>query len=104
MEDSLLLNEFLEHINYSLSLKFKEKWRYRFSTHFIGIFQEKVLNSLTTQRPLKLSSLVSAYVKKHKYNIVEVQEFFRTISIEDYYPLVYADKKYLEMKQTTSGS
>tara|TARA_R100000458_G_C8200591_1_gene191259 strand:+ start:465 stop:782 length:318 start_codon:yes stop_codon:yes gene_type:complete len=103
MKDSIELNEFLEHINHALSLKFKEQWRYRFSTHFIGIFQEKVLNSLNTQRPLKMSTLISAYVKKHKYNMTEVQEFFRTISIEDYYPLIYEDKKYLSMKYTTSG-
>ena len=83
MEDSLILSEFLEQVNYSLSLKFKEKWRYRFSNHFISIFQEKVLNSLQTQRPLKLSSLVSVYVKKHKYSMTEVREFFSVISIEE---------------------
>ena len=101
MDDSLLLSEFLEHINYSLSLKFKEKWRYRFSTTFIEVFQEKVLNSLSTQRPLKKSSLVTTYTKKHKYSIIEVEEFFSLICIEDY-PLVYEDRKYLQMKQTAS--
>ena len=100
MEDSLILSEFLEQINYSLSLKFKEKWRYRFSTHFIEVFQEKVLKSLSTQRPLKKSTLVTAYTKNYKYNIAEVQEFFSLIHIEDYYPLVYEDKKYMEMKRT----
>jgi hypothetical protein len=98
MEDQIILNEFLEQVNYCLSLKFKEKWRYRFSTHFIGIFQDKVLNSLNTQRPLKMSSLTSVYIKKHKYSPTEVREFFRMISIEDYYPLVYEDKKYIEQK------
>tara|TARA_R100001377_G_C3136673_1_gene91226 strand:+ start:138 stop:452 length:315 start_codon:yes stop_codon:yes gene_type:complete len=98
MEDQIILNEFLEQVNYCLSLKFKEKWRYRFSNHFIGIFQEKVLNSLNTQRPLKLSSLTSVYIKKHKYAPSEVREFFRIISIEDYYPLVYEDKKFIEQK------
>ena len=100
MEDSLLLTEFLEHLNYCLSLKFKEQWRYRFSTHFIEIFQEKMLKSLETQRPLKKSSLVTTYTRKYKYSIEEVEEFFRLISIEDYYPLVYEDKKYLAMKRT----
>ena len=99
MEDSLLLTEFLEHLNYCLSLKFKEKWRYRFSTHFIEIFQEKMLKSLETQRPLKKSSLVTTYTRKHKYSVNEVETFFRLISIEDYYPLVYEDKKYLAMKR-----
>lgn len=100
MEDSLILSEFMEQVNYCLSLKFKEKWRYRFSTHFIEVFQEKVLKALTTQRPLKMSTLVSAYIKKHKYNPIEVKAFFNLIEITEYYPLIYEDKKYMEMKRT----
>ncbi len=98
MDDSIRLSEFMEQINYCLSLKFKETWRFRFSTHFIEIFQEKVLKSLETQRPLKLSTLVSAYTKKHKYSIKEVRNFFELVSIEDYYPLIYEDPKYFVMK------
>jgi len=100
MEDAIILSEFMEQVNYCLSLKFKEKWRYRFSSHFIEVFQEKVLKSLKSQRPLKMSTLVSAYVKKHKYNPVEVQAFFGLIEITEYYPLIYEDKKFMEMKRT----
>jgi len=102
MDDSLRLSEFMEQVNYCLSLKFKETWRYRFSTHFIEIFQEKVLKSLETQRPLKLSTLVSAYTKKHKYSIKEVRNFFELVSIEDYYPLIYEDPKYFVMKESAT--
>ena len=102
MSDELVLSEFLEQIDYCLSLKFKEKWRYRFSTHFIEIFQEKVLKALETQRPLKISTLVSAYTKKHKYSIIEVRNFFDLVSIEEYYPLIYEDPKYFEMKKSFS--
>jgi|TARA_R100000005_G_C4872337_1_gene128174 hypothetical protein len=98
MNDQIILTEFIEQINYCLSLKFKEKWRYRFSTHFVSIFQDKVLNSMETQRPLKMSTLMSAYTKKHKYNSIEVKEFFKAIEIEEYYPLIYEDKKYIEQK------
>lgn len=96
-----MLSEFMEQVNYCLSLKFKEKWRHRFSTSFIEIFQEKVLKSLETQRPLKLSTLVSVYTKKHKYNAQEVKAFFHLISIEEYYPLIYEDDKYIEFKKTS---
>tara|TARA_R100000458_G_C8216307_1_gene202156 strand:- start:70 stop:384 length:315 start_codon:yes stop_codon:yes gene_type:complete len=99
MSDELVLSEFLEQIDYCLSLKFKEKWRYRFSTHFIEVFQEKVLNAVKTERPLKLSSLVSTYTKKFKYSPSEVREFFLLICIEDYYPLVYEDKKFIAQKR-----
>ena len=102
MDDSIRLSEFMEQVNYCLSLKFKETWRYRFSTHFIEIFQEKVLKSLETQRPLKLSTLVSAYTKKHKYSIREVRNFFELVSIEDYYPLIYEDPKYFVMKSEST--
>ena len=102
MDDSVQLSEFMEQINYCLSLKFKEKWRYRFSTHFIEIFQEKVLKALETQRPLKISTLVSAYTKKHKYSIIEVRNFFDLVSIEEYYPLIYEDPKYFEIKKSFS--
>jgi hypothetical protein len=103
MDDSIRLSEFMEQINYCLSLKFKETWRYRFSTHFIEIFQEKVLKSLETQRPLKLSTLVSAYTKKHKYSIKEVRNFFELVCIEDYYPLIYEDPKYFVMKAESTS-
>ena len=99
MDDSIMLSEFMEQVNYCLSLKFKEKWRHRFSTHFIDVFQEKVLKSLETQRPLKLSTLVSVYTKKHKYNISEVRAFFNLVAIEDYYPLIYEDAKYREIRK-----
>ena len=104
MEDSIELTEFLEHLNYCLSLKFKEKWRHRFSTHFIDIFQEKVLKTLESQRPLKKSTLITTYTRKHKYSISEVEQFFCLIAIEDYYPIIFEDKKYLEMKKTFSVS
>jgi len=104
MNDAINFAEFLEQINYCLSLKFKEKWRHRFSTSFIDIFQQKVLNALKTQRPLKKSSLYSVFTRKHKYHPSVVEDFFQTIAIEDYYPLVYEDRKYLEMKRKTSSS
>ena len=47
-----------------------------------------------------MSSLVSVYIKKHKYSTTEVREFFRVIAIEDYYPLVYEDKKFMEQKSS----
>jgi hypothetical protein len=99
MSDELVLSEFLEQIDFCLSLKFKEKWRYRFSTHFIEVFQEKVLNAVKTERQLKLSSLLSTYTKKYKYSPEEVKEFFTLVCIEDYYPLIFEDKKYIEQKK-----
>ena len=44
--DSVEIKEFLEQIDFALSLEFKEKWRHRFSAHFIAIFQTRLLKAL----------------------------------------------------------
>jgi len=92
VDDKVELYEFLEQINYALSLEFREKWRHKFSETFINLFQERIIKSLRTQKPIKLSSLKSLYVKKHKYDIALVDEFLSNIDITLYYPLIYRDK------------
>tara|TARA_R100000005_G_C4963253_1_gene179092 strand:- start:893 stop:1171 length:279 start_codon:yes stop_codon:yes gene_type:complete len=87
--DSIEMNEFLEQINFALSLEFKEKWRHRFSTHFVSIFQSRILKALKEEKPVKKDSLVSLYTKKHKYNLSEVLCFFDEIDITLYSPLIY---------------
>jgi len=101
MNDSVRLVELIEQVDYGLSLRFKSKWRHRFSENFIQIFQDKMFQSWKSQRPLKLSTLLSAY-RKNKYVDTEVFQFLKLIAIEDFYPIVYEDKKFLEMKRTAS--
>lgn len=86
------LYEFLEQVNYALSLEFKDKWRHRFSENFISIFQNKILTAFKTQKPIKLSSLTSFYIKKHKYSDKVVQDFFKCIDISLYIPLIYKER------------
>ena len=92
LDDNAELAEFMEQLNYALSLKFKERWRHRFSEHFINLFQEKILISLQTQKPIKLSSIVSMFTKKHKYNSDLVDDFLECVDISLYYPLIYRDR------------
>jgi len=87
--DSIEIKEFLEQVNYALSLEFKEKWRHRFSAHFISLFQDRLLKAFKEEKPVKKDSLISLYTKKHKYNISEVLCFFEDIDISLYRPLVY---------------
>ena len=91
LDDRAELKEFLEQINYALSLEFKEKWRHRFSETFITVFQDKVIKSLATQKPLKISSLTSTFTKKHKYDLSQVIDFYDCIDITLYFPLIYKD-------------
>ena len=87
--DSIEIKEFLEQVDYALSLEFKDKWRHRFSDHFIAIFQDRLLKSLKEEKPVKKDSLISLYTKKHKYNISEVMCFFDVIDISLYNPIIY---------------
>ena len=97
-EETVELSELLEQVNYALSLKFTEKWRHRFSFNIINVFQTKLLQSLEQEKPIKLSSLVSLYTKKHKYDVEVVKDFFECIDISLYYPLVYRDRTYSSSK------
>ena len=92
LDDKVELYEFLEQVNYALSLEFKEKWRHKFSENFINIFQGRVIASLQAQKPIKISSLVSYFTKKHKYDKELVVDFMSCIDISLYYPLIYRDR------------
>ena len=85
------LKELLEQVNYALSDKFQERWRHRFSTNFVSIFQERLLKALKTRKPVTRSSIKSMYTKQHKYSISEVNEFFSLVDLSLYYPLVILD-------------
>jgi len=85
------LKELLEQVNYALSDEFKEKWRHRFSTNFVSIFQDRLLKALKTRKPVTRSSIRSLYTKQHKYSILEVNAFFKEIDLSLYYPLIILD-------------
>ena len=87
------LLEFMDQINYALSLKFKERWRHKYSSHFIAIFQEKIIKAFETQKPIKKSSIISTYTKKYKYQEEVIEDFLKEIDISLYYPLVYVERK-----------
>ena len=90
MESNLDIDiiDFLDLINVTLSSLFIEKWKYRYSEKFIKQFQIKLLQSLNKQKPLKLNTLYSYLTKKCSYSSEQVQNFFKAIEIDNYYPLV----------------
>tara|TARA_R110000851_G_scaffold175794_1_gene322226 strand:+ start:1842 stop:2150 length:309 start_codon:yes stop_codon:yes gene_type:complete len=92
LDDKAELTEFLEQVNYSLSLEFKERWRHRFSESFITIFQDCIIKSFQTQKPIKLSVLMSQFTKKHRYDEELVKDFLECIDMTLYYPLIYRDR------------
>lgn len=99
METSIEILEFIEQVNYCLSLEFVEKWRHRYSSHFLKIFQDRVIRAFETHKVIKLSSLYITYTKKHKYAKDHVDTFFKDIDISLYYPLIYNDERGKKKKE-----
>jgi hypothetical protein len=85
--------DFIDLINYTLNNNFVDKWRYKYSEKFIKHFQIKLLDSLNKQKVLKLTSLYNYLTKKCRYSGDIVDNFFESIDISIYYPLIINDKK-----------
>jgi len=86
------LVDFMDLINYTLHKDFVDKWRYKYSEKFIKHFQIKILESLNKQKVLKLTSLFNYLTKKCRYSPEQVDNFFESIDISIYYPLINHDK------------
>jgi hypothetical protein len=93
MTTEIDLVDFIDLINYTLHKDFVEKWRYKYSEKFIKHFQIKILESLNKQKIIKLSSLNNYLTKKCRYSQEQVENFFTSIDINIYYPLVIEDKQ-----------
>ena len=94
LDDKTELEEFLEQVNYALSLEFKDKWRHRFSESFISIFQLQLITAFKDQKPIKISQLETTFTKKYGYDSSLVRDFFRVIDITLYYPIVFQDSSF----------
>tara|TARA_Y100000310_G_C20520882_1_gene733616 strand:- start:728 stop:1030 length:303 start_codon:yes stop_codon:yes gene_type:complete len=80
--------DFIDLIDETLNATFIEKWRYKYSERFIKQFQFKILSSLTNSKPLKIDSLYLFFTKKGKYSKEQVLNFFSSIDINIYRPLI----------------
>ena len=80
--------DFIDLIDDSLSRKFVERWRHRYSEKFIKHFQLKILNALSNQKPIKMDSLFNFLTKKCKYSPEQVHNFFEAVDIDLFRPVV----------------
>jgi hypothetical protein len=81
--------DFLDLLNFTLSNKFEEKWRHRFSSAFIKLFQLKILEVMDNQKPIKRTTLFTYLTKRCKYSEEQVLNFFNAIDIDIYDPLIH---------------
>lgn len=89
--------EFIELIDYTLSNNFMYKWEHRYSRSFISKFQQKVLDTLRSNRTLKVSTLAIFLTKKCKYNKDQVVDFLEAIEIDLYRPFITGDLSKVEL-------
>jgi len=80
--------DFLDLINFTLSPKFEEKWKHRFSSSFVKLFQLKILESMDNQKPIRKATLYTYLTKRCKYSPDQVDNFFEAIDIDIYDPLI----------------
>ncbi len=85
--------DILELIDFTLSENFVEKWRYKYSKRFITHFQLRLLQCMNDSKPLKLDTLATYLISKCKYSPVQVNNFFKSIDISLYSPIIYGKIK-----------
>ena len=82
------LLEFYDLLEYTLSFKFRDKWKNLYSERMIKLFQLKILQSFKAGKPLKKSSLTNYMISKGKYRKEVVEDFFQMIDLELYRPFI----------------
>ena len=86
--DSKDFIDFIDIVNFTLDTSFVEKWRYKYSEKFIVSFQMRVLKALSDRKPIKKESLTNYFIKKLKYSNEQIINFYESIDISLYYPLI----------------
>ena len=83
-----LLFEFTELLDFTLSNEFINRWKSKYSTKFIKLFQTRLIKCLSDRRCLKLSTLYTFLTVKCNYSREQVINFFHSVDIEVYGPVV----------------
>lgn len=82
------LLEFYDLMEYTLSFKFRDKWKDLYSERMIKLFQLKLLTNFKAGKVLKRSALINYLVSKGKYREDVVKDFLEMIDLELYRPFI----------------
>ena len=83
-----LLYEFTELLEFTLSNEFINRWKGKYSIKFLKLFQTRLMKSMSDRRPLKITTLYTFLTKKCDYSKEQVLNFFDSIDITVYNPLI----------------
>lgn len=87
------LVDFIDLINFTLSNEFVQRWKYKYSERFIKIFQLKLLQAVSDGSCIKINSLYRHMTKTYKYSKAQTLNFFESIQIEDFAPMIVGKLK-----------
>jgi len=82
------LLEFYDLMDYTLSFKFRDKWKDLFSERMIKLFQLKLLQNFKAGKVLKKNVLVNYLTSKGRYRKDIVEDFLEMIDLELYRPFI----------------
>jgi len=82
------LVDLIELLDYTFSNDFLDSWRHKYSERFIKQFQTKLLSVMKEGKPIKIKTLTYFLRKNNKYSVVQVINFYKSIDISLYYPVV----------------
>lgn len=85
--DALLI-DFLDEINFTLSNKFLDKWRFKYPTQLIKQFQLRLLKAMNDKKPVKLDTLYTFLFKRCKNSQDLVVEFLDEIEVDLLNPVI----------------
>ena len=82
------LLEIIDLLNFTVSNEFINRWAMKYSVQFLKHFQIRILHSLSTKRPININDLFKFLNEKCKYSEVQILNFFESIEIEIYNPII----------------
>ena len=82
------LIDLIDLLNFTLHEDFLNKWRHKYSEKFITSFQMRLLKALSDRKPIKKESLTNFFKKKLKYSEEQISNFYESIDISLYHPLI----------------
>lgn len=82
------LSDFIELIDFTISKSFLDRWGSKYSKKFLKHFQVRLIKSLQDERVLKITTLYTYLNKKCRYSPEQILNFFESIDIEMYNPLI----------------
>lgn len=95
------LMDIMDLITYTLSDKFIDNWKNKYSERLLRLFQINLLKSLKDQKPIKLEKLFKYLTEDSGYSADVVENFFLDIEYDIYNPVISGSLK--KAKESVNG-